>query len=302
MIKISSDVQAALKQGRAVVALESSVLAQGLPHPHNEECAWRCAAAVRDKGGVAATIAIVDGEIHVGMPPNLLQRLTQSEGQARKIAARDIAIAVAMKMTGGTTVSATCEIAASSGIAVFATGGIGGVHRGAREHLDVSADLAAIAKLPVAVVCAGAKSVLDVPATLEMLETLGVPVVGVGTNDFPGFYTRTTGLQLEHRVDSAAEAAHLLKTRRLLGQGGVVFAVPPPVETALPSDEVERHLGESLEEAAKQGISGKQVTPFLLGQMTQRLSGKTLAANLALLESNARFAGELAVEYAHRKT
>ncbi|MBK7858851.1 MAG: pseudouridine-5'-phosphate glycosidase [Archangiaceae bacterium] len=300
-MKISSDVQAALTQRRAVVALESSVLAQGLPHPHNEECAWRCAAAVRERGGVAATIAIIDGDIHVGLPPALLQRLTQSGGVAMKIAARDVAVAVAKKSTGGTTVSATCEIAAAAGIAVFATGGIGGVHRGASTHFDVSPDLAAIAKSPVAVVCAGAKSVLDVAATLEQLETLGVPVIGVGTDDFPGFYTRSSGLKLEHRVENAEEAAHLFKTRRLLGQGGVIFAVPPPAETALGFDEVEHHLKDALVEAERHSVRGKAVTPFLLKQMAERLGNKTLQANLALLENNARFAAELAVECARGK-
>lgn len=301
-MKISSDVQAALTHRRAVVALESSVLAQGLPHPQNEECAWRCAAAVREKGGVAATIAIIDGDIHVGLPPTLLQRLTQGGGEAQKIAARDIAVAVAKKATGGTTVSATCEIAATVGISVFATGGIGGVHRGAALHFDVSPDLGAIARFPVAVVCAGAKSVLDVSATLETLETLGVPVIGVGTDEFPGFYTRSSGLKLEHRVENAEEAAHLFKTRRLLGQGGVVFAVPPPAETAIPYHEVEQHLRDALAEADRQGVRGKAVTPFLLKQMAERLPGKTLAANLALLENNARFAAELAVEYARGKS
>ena len=300
-MKISSDVQAALTHRRAVVALESSVLAQGLPHPQNEECAWRCAAAVREKGGVAATIAIIEGDIHVGLPPTLLQRLTQSDGTALKIASRDIAVAVAKKQTGGTTVSATCEIAASVGISVFATGGIGGVHRGASVHFDVSPDLAAIAKFPVAVVCAGAKSVLDVAATLETLETLGVPVIGVGTDEFPGFYTRSSGLKLEHRVENAEEAAQLFKTRKLLGQGGVVFAVPPPVETAIPYDEVELHLRDALAECDLAGVKGKAVTPFLLKQMAQRMPGKTLTANLALLENNSRFAAELAVEHARGK-
>ncbi|MBL8957244.1 MAG: pseudouridine-5'-phosphate glycosidase, partial [Myxococcaceae bacterium] len=222
-------------------------------------------------------------------------------GPTFKIAARDLPVAVARKQTGGTTVSATCDVATTAGIAVFATGGIGGVHRGASTHFDVSPDLAAIAKSPVAVVCAGAKSVLDVPATLEMLETLGVPVIGIGTDEFPGFYSRSSGVKLEHRVESAEEAAQLFKTRRLLGQGGVVFAVPPPAETALPFDEVELHLRDALGEADKAGIKGKAVTPFLLKQMAQRLPGRTLAANLALLENNARFAAELAVEYARQR-
>jgi pseudouridine-5'-phosphate glycosidase len=297
-VKIFADVQTALTHRRAVVAFESSVLAQGLPHPQNEESAWRCAAAARAKGAVGATIAVIEGEIHVGLSPANLQDVTSGK-DLLKIASRDLSIAMAKKATGGTTVSATAEIAASAGIAVFATGGIGGVHRGA---LDVSADLAAIARHPVAVVCAGAKSVLDLNATLEALEALSVPVVGVGTNEFPGFYSRTTGLTLEHRVDSAEEAAAVLKSRRLLGQGGVVFAVPPPAETAIDVGEVEKHLKDALAAAAAAGIRGKAVTPFLLKQMVERMPGRTLPANLALLENNARFAAELAVEYARGKS
>jgi pseudouridine-5'-phosphate glycosidase len=295
-VRIFADVQTALTHRRGVVAFESSVLAQGLPHPQNEESAWRCAAATRAKGAVGATIAVIRGEVHVGLSPENLQDLTEGQ-DLWKIASRDLPIAMAKKATGGTTVSATCEIAASAGIPVFATGGIGGVHRG---DLDVSADLVAISKHPVGVVCAGAKSVLDLPATLEALEALSVPVVGVGTNDFPGFYSRTTGLQLEHRVENAEEAAAVLKARRLLGQGGVVFAVPPPQETSIPVDEVEKHLKDALAAAAQAGIHGKAVTPFLLKQMVERMPGRTLPANLALLENNARFAAELAVEYARK--
>jgi pseudouridine-5'-phosphate glycosidase len=295
-VKIFADVQMALTHRRAVVAFESSVLAQGLPHPQNEESAWRCAAASRAKGAVGATIAVIRGEIHVGLSPENLQDLTEGQ-DLWKIASRDLPLAMAKKATGGTTVSATCEIAASAGLAVFATGGIGGVHRG---DLDVSADLVAISKHPVGVVCAGAKSVLDLPATLEALEALSVPVIGVGTSDFPGFYSRTTGLQLEHRVDSAEEAAAVLRARRLLGQGGVVFAVPPPQETSIPVDEVEKHLKDALAAAQAAGVQGKAVTPFLLKQMVERMPGRTLPANLALLENNARFAAELAVEYARK--
>jgi pseudouridine-5'-phosphate glycosidase len=295
-VRIFADVQTALTHRRAIVAFESSVLAQGLPHPQNEESAWRCAAAARAKGAVGATIAVIRGEVHVGLSPENLQDLTEGQ-DLWKIASRDLPIAMAKKATGGTTVSATCEIAASAGIPVFATGGIGGVHRG---DLDVSADLVAISKHPVGVVCAGAKSVLNLQATLEALEALSVPVIGVGTLDFPGFYSRTTGLQLEHRVDTAEEAASVLKARRLLGQGGVVFAVPPPQETSIPVDEVEKHLKDALAAAQAAGVHGKAVTPFLLKQMVERMPGRTLPANLALLENNARFAAELAVEYARK--
>jgi pseudouridine-5'-phosphate glycosidase len=206
---------------------------------------------------------------------------------------------VATGRSGGTTVSATCELAAAAGIRVFATGGLGGVHRGFTEHLDVSQDLGALARFPVAVVCAGAKSVLDLAATLELLEALAVPVVGVGTNELPGFYTRTTGLALEHRVEWATDAARLAYVRfEQLGQGGLVFALPPPDETALKGAVVERHLKAALEAATLARVTGKAITPFLLSELSRRTRGASLAANLALLENNARFAGLLAVEYA----
>jgi pseudouridine-5'-phosphate glycosidase len=208
-------------------------------------------------------------------------------------------VAVALKATGGTTVSATCELAAAAGIRVFATGGIGGVHRGVSEHLDISQDIGALARYPVAVVCAGVKSILDLPKTLEALETAGVPVLGVGTEELPSFYSRSSGLPLEHRIDSAEAAARIARARfETLEQGGLLFTVPPPEETALPRNEVELHIASALAEADRQGIRGKAATPFLLSEMARRTGGKSLKANLALLTNNARFAGELAVAYA----
>jgi pseudouridine-5'-phosphate glycosidase len=205
-------------------------------------------------------------------------------------------MAVADAATGGTTVSATCELAAAAGIRVFATGGLGGVHRGAEEHFDISQDLPAIARFAVAVVCAGAKSVLDLPKTMELLETLSVPVIGVATDELPGFYTATTGLKLEHQVANATQAARLVRARLdELGQGGMVFAVPPPEKTALKASEIERHLKAALAVAKRKKIGGKAVTPFLLAQLSARTKGKSLAANLALLENNARFAAQMAV-------
>lgn len=290
----SAEVQRAKKSKRPLVALETSVLAQGLPYPRNLEAARRCEAAVRDAGATPAAMAVIDGVLHVGLDEAQTQRLAIGKGLL-KLGSRDLAIAVAQRRTGGTTVSATCELAARAGIRVFATGGLGGVHRGVAEELDISQDLPAIARWPVAVVCAGAKSVLDLPKTLELLETLGVPVIGVGTNELPGFYSRSTGLPLEHRVDDAAQAAKVLRARAELEQGGLVFAVPPPEKTALPRAEIERHLKAALALGKKQGISGKAATPFLLGEMVRRSKGRTLLANLALLENNAAFAGRLAV-------
>jgi pseudouridylate synthase len=289
----SKEAQHARRSGR-LVALETSVLAQGLPYPRNLEAARRCEAAVREAGATPAAIAVIDGRLHVGLSDDETERLATGK-HLLKVGSRDLALAIATKATGGTTVSATCELAAHAGIAVFATGGLGGVHRGVAEDLDISQDLPALARWPVAVVCAGAKSVLDLPKTLELLETLGVPVIGVGTNELPGFYCRETGLALEHSVPNAKVAARVVEARQALGQGGLVFAVPPPESTALPRRAVETHLKAALALAKRRRVAGKAVTPFLLAEMVRRSGGRTLEANLALLENNARFAGQLAV-------
>lgn len=293
-LQYSAEVSAARRMLKPLVALESSVLAQGLPYPHNVEAAERCEAAIRAEGAVPATMAVIDGELWAGVDAEKIERLATGKG-LMKVGSRDLAIAVARKATGGTTVSATCELAAAAGIHVFATGGLGGVHRGVEAHMDISQDLPAIAKFPVAVVCAGAKSVLDLPRTMELLETLSVPVIGVDTDELPGFYTRETGIRLEHSVADAAEAGAVVRARGELGQGGMIFAVPPPKATALKRADVEKHLKAALAEAKKKKIAGKAVTPFLLGEMVKRTKGKTLKANLALLENNARFAAKLAV-------
>lgn len=291
----SEEVRRAREARLPLVALESSVIAQGLPFPHNLEAARRCEAAVRSAGCVPATLALWQGEVRVGLEPEALQALAEGAMPRMKVGSRDLAIAVARGVTGGTTVSATCEIAAAAGIRVFATGGIGGVHRGVEEHLDVSQDLWALSRFPVAVVCAGAKSVLDLPKTLELLESLAVPVLGVGGHDFPAFFSRTSGLKLEHAVADAKEAAAILHARfDGLGQGGLLLALPPPEATALAPEEIERHLHEALAAAEKAGVRGKDVTPHLLGELARRTEGRTRTANLALLENNARFAGELA--------
>ena len=290
----SSEVAAARRTLKPMVALETSVIAQGLPYPKNLESAQACEAIIRSVGAVPVAMAVIDGQAMAGLDLAQLERLAKAK-DAMKLGSRDLCIAVARKATGGTTVSATCELAAATGINVFATGGIGGVHRGVADHYDVSQDLHALAKWPVAVVCAGAKSVLDLPKTMELLETLGVPVIGVGTNELPGFYTRETGLQLEHRVENAEEGAEIIRARRDLGQGGVLFVLPPPKATSLKRADVETHLKAALAAAKKQKIEGKLVTPFLLAEMVKRTKGKALLANLALLENNARFAAQLAV-------
>jgi pseudouridine-5'-phosphate glycosidase len=296
----SSEVQQALRDRSPVVALESSVIAQGLPHPRNVAAALACEEAVRESGAVPATMAVIDGVIRVGLSFEETKRLVDPRDRPKKIGARDLAVAVAQKATGGMTVSAVCEIAGALGIRVFATGGIGGVHRGVRESWDISQDLWTISTCPVAVVCAGAKSILDLPKTLEALETLGVPVIGVGTNEFPAFYARDSGLRLEHRVESPLAAAELMHARfHILRQKGMVFALPPPKLSAMPLEEVERHLTASLAVASQNGLAGKAVTPFLLAEMVSRSEGRALAVNLDLLVQNARFAGQLAK--AHRQ-
>ena len=289
------EVRDALAEGRAVVALETSVVAQGLPSPQNLQAARACEAAVRAAGAVPATIAVLDGELVVGLTASELERLADPSAKHLKIASRDLAIAVADRRTGGTTVSATCDLAARVGIHYFATGGIGGVHRGVAEALDVSQDLWALSKFPVAVVCAGAKSVLDLPKTLEVLESLAVPVVGVGTHELPSFYSARSGLQLEHAVRDAAHAARVCRARFELCQGGLVLALPPPAASALDSAEVEGWLAAALADAQRRRVTGKDVTPFLLARLAQMSAGRTLAANVALLAHNAAFAGAVAV-------
>jgi pseudouridine-5'-phosphate glycosidase len=293
--RYAEEVRRALDAKAPLVALETSVVAQGLPYPDNLAAARACEEAVRRAGAVPAPIAVVDGQVWIGLEEGALRRLAEGKEKLMKLGSRDLPVAVALEASGGTTVSATCELAAAAGIRVFATGGLGGVHRGASEHWDVSQDIGALARYPVAVVCAGAKSVLDLPKTMEALETAGVPVIGVGTDELPSFYSRGSGLPLEHRVNDAATAARIVQARLALGQGGIVFAQPPPEEVALPRAEVELHIAAALAEAERQNVRGKAVTPFLLSDLARRTEGKSLKANLALLTNNARFAGELAV-------
>ncbi|MBM4380796.1 MAG: pseudouridine-5'-phosphate glycosidase, partial [Deltaproteobacteria bacterium] len=245
---VSAEVRDALASGRPVVALETSVVAQGLPRPHNLQAARACEQAVRDAGAVPAATAVVDGVLRVGLERAELERLA-SEAGLLKLGSRDLCVAAAQQRTGGTTVSATCELAASVGVRLFATGGIGGVHRGVEREWDISQDLQALARFPVAVVCAGAKSILDLPKTLEHLEALGVPVVGVRTGEFPAFFSASSGLALEHRVEDPGAAAAVVHARlSQLGQGGMVLAQPPPAEVALPREQVEEEIRRALSE------------------------------------------------------
>ena len=298
LLLIDDEVGDAARTGR-VVALETSVVAQGLPAPHNLEVALRCMQAVRDAGAVPAAVAIVEGKLVVGASEAQLERLADPSRRAAKAGVRDLAALLASGGDAGTTVSATIVAAAICGIRVFATGGLGGVHRrGAwSEPADVSSDLAELARRQVCVVSAGPKAILDVAATAEALEELGVPVIGWRTNELPAFYCAESGVRLEHRVDDAAAAARLLRLHWALGlHSGVLLAVPPP--QALPRAELEAALAPALEEARRLALPGKEVTPFLLAAVARATGGRTLEANVALLVNNARVAGEVAAAYA----
>jgi pseudouridine-5'-phosphate glycosidase len=294
---IREDVAAALQAGRPIVALESTVIAHGLPRPQNLETARKMEAVVREEGAIPATIAITEGSLVVGLSSDQLATFAATDGIA-KVSRADLAAVRAARQTGATTVAATMLIAARAGIRVFATGGIGGVHRGAELSFDISADLPEIARTPVAVVCAGAKAILDLPRTLEMLETLGVPVVGYRTNKFPAFYVEDSGLLLQSRVDAPADAARLMQIHWELGlSSGVVFCNQPPSASALRKQEVDAWIAQALQSAAAEGIRGKAVTPHLLDHLAKASRGQTLQTNIALLVHNARVAAQIARAY-----
>jgi pseudouridine-5'-phosphate glycosidase len=294
---VRDDVAAALQAGRPIVALESTVIAHGLPRPQNLETARAMEAAVREEGAIPATIAIMEGCLVVGLSSEQLATLAATDGIA-KVSRADLAAVRAARQSGATTVAATMLIAALAGIRVFATGGIGGVHRGAELSFDISADLPEIARAPVAVVCAGAKAILDLPRTLEMLETLGVPVVGYRTSKFPAFYVEDSGLTLQSRVDTPSAAARLMQIHWELGlSSGIVFGNPPPAASALGRQEVEAWMAQALRSAAAEGIRGKAVTPYLLDHLAKASHGQTLETNIALLVHNARVAAQIAKAY-----
>jgi pseudouridylate synthase len=292
-LSFSPEVAAALAAGRPVVALESTVISHGLPRPHNLALALKMEAIVREHGAAPATIAILGGQLKAGLTGDELRYLANASG-VMKVSRRDFPAAVARKLDGATTVAGTMIVAARAGINVFATGGIGGVHRG--DRTDVSADLPELGRTSVAVVCAGAKSILDLPATLEWLETAGVPVIGFGADEFPAFYARSSGLRLEVCAGSALEAAAIIRAKWAMGlEGGALVAVPIPAEAAIPFHEIERVIEQALAEAGAQGVKGKALTPFLLARVAEMTGGRSLTANLRLLENNARVAAEIAV-------
>lgn len=294
-LRIGDQVAHELETGGAIVALESTVIAHGLPRPQNIEAALAMEAAVWGEGATPATVGIVSGHIVVGLSPAEIELLANSEYVA-KVSRRDFAPVLAGGRLGATTVAGTLVVAVAAGIRVMATGGIGGVHRRAERSFDISADITELARSPVAVVCSGAKAILDLPRTLELLETAGVPIVGYRTSEFPAFYSRTSGLVVEHRVDDPGAAARIMKMQREFGfQQGVVFANPPPEAVAIDERELRELVDRALQSASVAGISGKAVTPYLLDHLVRTSNGRTLETNIALLVGNARVAARIAL-------
>jgi len=289
----NEEVAAALKNKKPVVALESTVIAHGLPFPKNLETALDSENIIRENGATPATIAVFNGEFCVGLSEKQIERLA-TDTNIRKISRRDLPIAVGKKLDCATTVATTSFIAHKAGIKVFATGGIGGVHRGYSQ--DISADLPELARTPIIVVCSGAKIVLDLPATREWLETFGVCVLGYQCDELPAFYSRTSGLPIDERVETAEEIARIARARDELNlQSAILLTVPVPEDFEIETEELEKILRDALEIAEEQNVKGKEITPFLLAQMSERSAGKTLAANIALLKNNAKVAASVAV-------
>jgi pseudouridylate synthase len=293
-LTIAEEVREALAAGRPVVALESTVIAHGLPHPTNLEVAREMEAAVRAHGGVPATIAVMDGHVVVGLSEVELTRLATSDS-VLKASRRDLAVALARGVMAATTVASTLACAALAGIRVFATGGIGGVHRGATRTFDISSDLIELARAPMVTVCAGAKAILDLALTLEYLETQGVPVIGLGTDELPAFYSRQSGLWVPHRCETADEVAAVARAQWESGlDGGLLVTCPIPAEHEIPAARIGPVIAEAVAEAEAQGIAGPQLTPFLLGRLAELTGGASIAANRALLLNNAEAAARIA--------
>jgi len=300
-LSISPDVQQALDARAPVVALESTIITHGMPYPQNLEMANNVEAVIRRHGAVPATIAIMDGRFCVGVSGEDLQRLALAGGTAAKASRRDVSALLVKGEIAGTTVATTMQIAALAGIRVFATGGIGGVHRGAEQTFDISADLQELSRTPVAVVCAGAKSILDIAKTLEVLETNGVPVLGFGTDEFPAFWARQSGHPVDHRFDDAADIARVIAHQLALGMGGVLIANPIPQADALDPAAIEQRIAQAIAGAEAEGVSRKALTPFLLKRIFELTEGKSLVANIALVENNAMVAAQIAVALAAQR-
>ena len=295
---IAPEVLAALEDRRPVVALESTIIAHGMPFPKNVETALRVEKAVREAGAVPATCAIIAGKLKAGLQAAEIELLGKEGRDIQKASRRDLPYLVSQGKSGATTVASTMIIAHLAGIRIFATGGIGGVHRGAATTMDISADLQELARTPVAVVSAGAKSILDLGLTLEYLETFGVPVIGYRTDEFPAFYTRRSGFGVDYRLDSAADIARLLQVKWEMGlQGGAIIANPVPEQYQLDPEVIQQAIEAALADADRKGVKGKAITPFLLSAIEQLTEGKSLEANIELVLGNARLGGEVAVAF-----
>ena len=302
-LDIHPEVAHAIAQGQPLVALESTIISHGMPYPQNVQTALRVEAEVRAHGAVPATIAILNGRLKVGLVAADIEMLAKLGLNATKVSRRDVPFMVAAGQTGATTVAATMMLAAMAGIAVFATGGIGGVHRGAQQTFDVSADLQELSRTPVAVVCAGAKSILDLGLTLEYLETHGVPVIGFKTDSLPAFFTRCSAFKVDYRLDTADAIANVMHAKWDMGlNGGLVITNPIPEAFAMPLDTIDAAIAQALQEADSQHITGKATTPFLLDRVNQLTGGNSLAANIELVLNNARLAAAIAIAYASSST
>ncbi len=296
-MKINPEIINALKENKPVVALESTIISHGMPYPKNVETALKVEKTIRDSGAIPATIGIIDGEPIVGMTPEEIEEFGKRKG-ILKASRLDLPVIYAKKLWAATTVAATMIIAAQAGIEVFVTGGIGGVHRGANETMDISADLQELAKTNVTVICAGAKAILDLPLTMEYLETMGVPVLGYQTEELPAFYTRESGLKVNYRVDSPKEIALIMKEKKANNlNGGILVTNPIPKEYALDKSAIDFAIEKALAEANKQGIKGKAVTPFLLKTIVELTDGESLESNIKLVLNNAVLGAKIAKEY-----
>ena len=297
-LDISPEVAEALNSGKPVVALESTIISHGMPYPRNVETALLVEQTIRENGAVPATIAIIGGRLKAGLSKDEIEYLGKSGRNVAKTSRRDIAALVARKADGATTVTTTMKIAHMAGISIFATGGIGGVHRGAEVTMDISADLEELGNTPVMVVCAGAKSILDLGLTLEYLETKGVPVVGYGTDELPAFYTRHSGFGVDYRADSPEELAAMFKAQRDLGlKGGMLVTNPIPEEYSMDKAVIDAAIDQAIKEASEKGIKGKETTPFLLAKVVELTGGDSLDSNIALVLNNARLAAKAAAEF-----
>jgi pseudouridylate synthase len=298
LVRSSAEIQSAIATGRPVVALESTIIAHGMPYPQNLAMAREVEAIVRDNGAIPATIAVIDGELRAGLSEAELEHFAKTGPSIIKASTRDLPFIVARKITGATTVASTMRIAAMAGIRVFATGGIGGAHRGAEQSFDVSADLVEFSHSNVAVVTAGAKAILDLALTLEVLETHGVPVVGYGTDEFPAFYSRSSGHKVPMRCDTPQDLAAMMKAKWAMKlNGGIVVANPIPLAAEIPAAEIAPTIEKAIAEAKELGVHGKNVTPFLLARLAEITGGRSLTANIALVKNNAKLASEIAVAY-----